>query len=171
MQGIPWFSTFTLVTETFVTVGVLYILYSGYYKNRFLTKLAAITLAYETLFNISYMSYRALSHQDSSKYPDSAFHIALAIFHGTFSLLMFILLLVFMFFAWRGYKKGLNFFQVHKKLTLVFLIAWLVAVFSGFAFYYVAYFSPEEILTRHPPVHDCSNESELTSDCAPGYKY
>ena|ERR1051326_710928 len=151
MQNIPWFSTFTLITETLVTVSVIYILYQGFYKNRFLTTLAAVTLGYETLFNISYMAYRALTHVDSTAYPDSPFHIALAIFHGSFSLLMFVLLLIFMFFAWKSYKKGINFFQQHKKLTLIFLIAWLIAIFSGFLFYYEAYFSPEEIMTRHQP--------------------
>jgi len=148
MQNIPWFSTFTLLTEALVTASVLYILYSGYYKNRFPAQLTAVTLLYETLFNISYMSYRALSHVDNSTHPDSSFHIALAIFHGTFSLFMFIALIIFMYFAWKNYKNGINFFQKFKKLTLVFLIAWLIAVVSGFAFYYEAYFSPEEILTR-----------------------
>ena len=148
MTGIPWFSTFTLVTEAFVTASVLYILYSGYYKGKFPAKLTAATLLYETLFNISYMSYRAVSHVDSTAHPDSSFHIAIAIFHGTFSLLMFILLVIFMYFAWKNYKVGINFFQKFKKLTITFLIAWLIAVFSGFFFYYEAYFSPEEIQTR-----------------------
>ena len=148
MHGIPWFSTFTLVTETLVTASLLYILYSGYYKNKFLTALTAVTLGYEVLFNISYMSYRALTHEDSTAHPDSTLHIILAAFHGTFSLLMVILLLVFMYFAWKNYKTGINFFAMRKKLTTTFLIAWLVAVISGYVFYYEAYFSPEEIQTR-----------------------
>ncbi|MFA5991663.1 MAG: hypothetical protein WC794_05480 [Candidatus Doudnabacteria bacterium] len=148
MNNIPWFSTFTLITETFVTVALLYLFYNAYYKNKFNFWLAGVTLGYEILFNISYMSYRALSHKDSATQPDSAFHIALAIFHGSFALLMFLLLLVFMFFAWKSYKKGVNFLQNHKKLTIIFIIAWLIAVISGFVFYYEAYFSPEEILTR-----------------------
>jgi heme A synthase len=94
------------------------------------------------------MISRALTHEDSSQYPDSSFHIAIAIFHGTFSLIMFVLLLVFMFFAWKGYRSGKNYFRVHKRLTIIFLISWMIAVLSGFLFYYEAYFSPEEILTR-----------------------
>jgi len=148
MQSIPWFSTFTLVTETLVTASILYILYTGYYQNKFSPLLTGITLAYEVLFNISYMTYRALSHQDSTAHPDSGFHIALAAFHGIFSLLMFVLLLVFMFFAWKNYSKGINFFRERKKLTAIFLAAWMIAVISGFAFYYQAYFSPEEWATR-----------------------
>src|SRR4051812_27690607 len=117
MQGIPWFSTFTLVTEALVTASVIYILYSGYYKNKFPGVLAGITLGYEALFNISYMAYRALTHEEASGHTDSPFHIGIAIFHGSFSLLMFVLLIVFMLFAWKSYKKGINFFQNHKKLT------------------------------------------------------
>ncbi len=148
MHGIPWFSTFTLVTETLVTAAILYILYLGYYKGQLLNKLLAATLAYELLFNISYMAYRATTHMDSKAHPDSTFHIILAAFHGTFSLLMFLLLLVFMYFAWRGYKNGANFFRDHKKLTAVFLASWLIAVLSGYVFYYEAYFSPEELMTQ-----------------------
>jgi putative flippase GtrA len=148
MNGIPWFSTFTLFTEAIVTVTILYVIYSGYAKNKFPVRVAAAALSYEILFNISYMASRLLTHEDSTQYPDSPFHIALAIFHGTFSLMMFVLLLVFMFFAWKGYGSGKNSFRIHRKLTVIFLISWLIAVCSGFLFYYEAYFSPEEILTR-----------------------
>lgn len=148
MNGIPWFSTFTLFTEAIVTATILYVIYSGYVKGKFPVRIAATALTYEILFNISYMASRLLTHEDSSQYPDSAFHIALAIFHGTFSLVMFVFLLVFIFFAWRGYRAGTNYFRVHKKLMVIFLVSWLIAVASGFLFYYEAYFSPEEILTR-----------------------
>ena len=148
MTAIPWFSTFTLFTEIIVTGAVLYVIYSGYAKNRFPSRIAAAALSYEILFNISYMASRLVTHEDSKQYPDSPFHIALAIFHGSFSLLMFILLLVFMFFAWKGYRRGENFFRVRRKLTIIFIVSWMIAVLSGFLFYYEAYFSPEEIRTR-----------------------
>jgi heme A synthase len=148
MNGIPWFSTFTLFTEIIVTSAILYVIYTGYVKNEFPGHVAAAALSYEILFNISYMASRLFTHEDSTQYPDSPFHVALAIFHGTFSLIMFVLLLVFMFFAWRGYRSGKNYFRIHKKLMVVFLISWMIAVLSGFLFYYEAYFSPEEILTR-----------------------
>jgi heme A synthase len=148
MSDIPWFSTFTVFTEAAVTAAVLYVVYSGYAKNKFPVVIAAVALTYEVLFNISYMASRLFTHEDSAQYPDSSFHIAIAIFHGTFSLIMFVLLLVFMFFAWRGYRSGKNYFRIHRRLTIVFLISWMVAVLSGFLFYYEAYFSPEEILTR-----------------------
>ena len=148
MNAIPWFSTFTVFTEAAVTIAILYVIYSGYFKNKFPIVVAVIALAYEILFNISYMASRLFTHEDSAQHPDSSFHIAIAIFHGTFSLVMFILLLVFMFFAWMGYRSGKNYFRLHKKLTIIFLVSWMIAVLSGFLFYYEAYFSPEEVLTR-----------------------
>ena len=149
MNNIPWFSTFTLLTETIVTASILYIFYSAYFKNEFKFRLVSLTIGYEVLFNISYMAYRALTHIDSAARPDSAFHIALAAFHGIFSLLMFVLLLVFMLLAWRNYKQGINYFREHRKIVLVFLISWLIAVLSGYVFYYEAYFSPEEVQITH----------------------
>ncbi|KKU52049.1 MAG: hypothetical protein A3A28_03680 [Candidatus Sungbacteria bacterium RIFCSPLOWO2_01_FULL_47_32] len=148
MNGIPWYSTFTLGTELLVTLGVFYIIYSAYRKNVFPFALTAFVLSYEILFNISYMVYRTFSHQESASHVDSSFHIAVAIFHGIFSLLMFISLVVFMAIAWKKYRAGINFFREHSTLTKVFLVSWLIAVLSGALFYYEAYFSPEEIQVR-----------------------
>ncbi len=135
---IPWFSTFTLFTELIVTASVLYVFYTAYKRNVFPYTLVAITLGYEILFNISYMASRALGGKNPSKLSGSHI-IGLAIFHGTFSLLMFIALLVFMSLAWKNYKKGINYFQLHKNFTIVFIALWLIAIASGFGFYYTAY--------------------------------
>lgn len=138
MHNIPWFSTFTLVTELLVTVSILSIFYRAYTYNRFSYGFAAIVLAYETLVNVSYMT-RSLFDHTVGKPITSPYYIALAAFHGSFSLLMFLLLLVFMFFAWRNYKKGINYFRVHRKLTITFLVSWMIAVITGFVFYYLLY--------------------------------
>ena len=105
-------------------------------------------LTFETLFNISYMTSRLLTHVDPPDHTDSALHIGVAIFHGIFALAMFLALLVFMFFAWRGYGRGENYFKARRKLTFIFIGAWLVALFSGYFFFYEAYFSPEELHHR-----------------------
>ena len=137
----PLFSTFTLFTEILVTASVLYILYSGYKHNIYRKKLVFITLAYEILFNISYMSLRAIEHEKAPAHVHTPFHIAVAAFHGIFSILMFILLIVFLLFAWRRYEKGENFFKEHKKLTWTFIVLWMTAISSGLLFYYLAYFT------------------------------
>ena len=138
MQPIPWFSTFTLFTEILVTAGVLYIFYQAKTKNIFHYKTAAAVLGYEILFNISYMASRTGGHIKSARF-EQPWEIALAAFHGIFSLLMFLALLVFMALAWKNYKKGVNYFLVHKTLTGWFIGFWLLAVISGIVFYVVSY--------------------------------
>lgn len=135
---IPFWSTITLLTEILVTASVLYIFYTSHKTGRFPEKLAAVTVGYEILFNITYMASRIFEHKNPSELMSHA-AILLAIFHGTFSLIMFVALLVFLFVAWRAYRKGQNYFAVHSKATIVFIVLWLVAVVSGFAFYYLSY--------------------------------
>lgn len=138
MIGVPWFSIFTLLTETLVTAGVLYIFYTAYYTGIFPRILTAVVLSYEVLFNISYMVSR-VSVQAQAAASDTPLEIALAIFHGTFSLVMFLLLLVYMTLAWRRYASGANFFLEHRTLTISFLVAWMIAILSGYAFFCISY--------------------------------
>jgi len=161
LTGIPWYSIFTLFTETVITVGIFYAFYIAYTQNRFLKKLVGFILAYEILFNISYMASRLMTHIDPEDHVDSPFHVAIAIFHGTFALLMFISLLVFMYFAWKGYERGENFFLVHKKLFWTFIVAWMIAILSGYTFFYEAYFSPEELHHRSLEAQQLSSSTAL----------
>ena len=146
--GIPAYSIVTLSTETVITVCLLYVIFRAYSSGRLMRWLLATILAFETLFNISYMATRAATHVMPKEHPHSAFHIGVAIFHGTFALLMFIALLVFMFFAWRGYGRGENYFKKRSTLTSMFVVAWLVALFSGYFFFYEGYFSAEGLQHR-----------------------
>ncbi len=139
MQGIPWFSTFTLFTEILVTASVLYVFHSGYRYNKFPYALVALTLGYEICFNITYMASRALSRANPSRLENGT-AIGLAIFHGSFSLLMFLGLIVYMVIAWVNYKKGVNYFLRHNRFTATFILLWLAAVLSGIAFYVISYF-------------------------------
>ena len=148
IDGIPAYSIITLCTELVVTICLLYVIYTAYTSGLLIRWLLGSILSFETLFNISYMASRLSTHVDPPDYVDSGFHIAVAIFHGTFALVMFIALLVFMFFAWRGYGRGENYFENHSTLTKIFVGAWLIALFSGFLFFYEAYFSPEEVQYR-----------------------
>ncbi|HVY67345.1 MAG TPA: hypothetical protein VHA30_00390 [Patescibacteria group bacterium] len=138
-MAIPWFSTFTLGTEILVTASILFIFASGYRRGRFPYALAAITLAYEVLFNISYMASRALGGANPSRLEPRPV-LLLAAFHGIFSLFMFLALLAYLSMAWRQYRRGVNYFLRHRRLTLIFIILWLLAVLSGIAFYFFTYF-------------------------------
>jgi uncharacterized membrane protein YozB (DUF420 family) len=133
----PLYSTVSLIAELFVTAAVVTVIMTAYRKNLFRRRLAALALSYEILFNISYMVYRVLTHDEAK--PESPFDIGLAIFHGTLSLAMFIALIVFMAVAWKRYAKGENYFRVHRTLTISFLVLWTISVVSGVLFYFVEY--------------------------------
>ncbi len=132
----PFFSIFALVAELCVTTLIFYIIWTAISEVRFKRKLAFGVLAYEVIFNISYMVLKSIGEDGTSTVSmKSGGDIALAIFHGTFSLLMFVALVLFFLVADRHYAKGENFFVHHHRLTSVFLYAWGISVFSGAIFF------------------------------------
>lgn len=133
---VPFFSIFALVAEFCVTGIIFYVIWTAISNVRFNRKLAFGVLAYELVFNISYMVMKSLGDGgNTSETVKSGTDIALAIFHGTFSLVMFISLVIFFVVASRHYAKGENFFVHHHRLTSVFLYAWGISVFSGALFF------------------------------------
>jgi uncharacterized membrane protein YozB (DUF420 family) len=133
----PAYSTFALIAEPFVTAAVFYTFYQGFRHDRFPKMIAFGAIAYETLFNISYMFYKLPDHL--SRF-NKAWYTALAATHGILSILMFIGLIVFFILAYRNYKKGVNYFRKHKYISIIFLSFWLIALFTGFAMYYTTYY-------------------------------
>ena len=134
---IPVWSIITLVTEVLVTASVYFIIWKAYRTGFFLRGAAFAVLAYEVLFNITYMLSREI--QGASDEVFSPYETALAIFHGTFSLVMFITLVAFFLSAARAYKRGENYFQYHSRLTITFVIAWGVSILSGLTFFISLY--------------------------------
>ncbi len=135
---IPLWSLITLGTEICITACVFTIIYRAYYNGVFLKWFAFGVLAYELLFNVSYMASRELGAIQDPASLDP-YLTALAIFHGIFSLLMFALLVAFFLFAYRRYERGENFFATHKKITVSFLIAWSASILSGIALFVELY--------------------------------
>jgi hypothetical protein len=135
----PLYSTITLFAEIGLSLIIYYTFYSGYKKVHFPTPLVAIGLLYETLFNITYMASRAKTDAQVTRVHLPALYIGLAAFHGILSLVMFIALVVFMFFAWRGYRKKKNFFKTHKSLSMTFLVFWTISIVSGILLYFATY--------------------------------
>lgn len=135
MSTAPFLSTFTLITEFFVTAAVITVFWKSSRTGKFPARLAFATLAYEVFFNISYMLFSSKKRE----VHESVFtwKTGLAITHGVLSLIMFLALIWFFISAYRAYKKGENFFVKHKYLTVTFLVFWLISVFSG-SFLYVA---------------------------------
>ena len=134
---IPVWSIVTLVTELFVTASVYFIIWKAYSAGIFLRFFAFAVLAYEVLFNISYMLSRELGEKGNVVY--SPYETGLAIFHGTFSLVMFLALVLFFLKAARVYARGENYFLRHSRLTSFFIVAWGVSILSGIAFFISLY--------------------------------
>jgi len=115
---------------------VFYVIWTAIANVRFNRKLGFGVLAYEVIFNISYMVMRSLEHvSEKPSVVEKPGETALAIFHGTFSLVMFIALVIFFIVADKHYAKGENFFVHHHRLTSVFLYSWSVSVLSGALFF------------------------------------
>ncbi len=130
---IPAWSIFTLCTELIITASVYTIIWKSYRSGIFPTSFATLVLGYEVLFNVSYMLSRELSSSSAAVY--SPYETGLAIFHGIFSLIMFITLVTFFLAAMRAYQRGENYFRLHPRLTIAFVIAWGVSIFSGVALF------------------------------------
>ena len=137
-MSIPVWSIVTLCTELLVTASVYFIIWKGYRSGVFLRTFAFAVLAYEVLFNISYMLSRELGSAGAAVY--SPYETGLAIFHGTFSLVMFVALVAFFLTAARAYARGGNYFASHPRLTLTFVIAWGISILSGITFFISLYF-------------------------------
>lgn len=139
-MNIPLWSIVTLLTELAVSTFVYFILYDAYVTGRFRRHLALAVLAYEVIFNISYMLSRLLvgTHEGATQVY-TPYETGLAIFHGTFSLIMFLALIAFFMTAMRCYVRGENYFRTHKGLTITFSVAWAVSVLSGILFFVQLY--------------------------------
>jgi hypothetical protein len=128
-MSLPLWSTVTLFTELVVTASVYFIMWKAYRTGKFLRIFAFVILGYELLFNVSYMLSREVAGETSVTYKP--YETGLAIFHGIFSLVMFIALVTFFISAARDYKRGKNYFLLQPKLTFLFVIAWGVSILSG----------------------------------------
>jgi len=135
MMTIPPFSIFALFAEFCVTGIIFYVIWTAISNVRFNRKLAFGVLAYEVVFNISYMVMKSFGESSTPSTMKSSGDVALAIFHGIFSLFMFVTLILFFLVADRHYAKGENFFVHHHRLTSVFLYAWGISVLSGALFF------------------------------------
>jgi hypothetical protein len=131
------FSTFSAISELFVTAGVLYVVLTNYRGAGFPWKVASAVIVFEFFVNMLYMTTRMRAQSVSGEH--SALHLLAAI-HGVLSLVIFALFVVLAFLAYSAAKRGENFFQQRPALTWSFIALWLVSVGSGEVFYLSRYF-------------------------------
>lgn len=133
-MDIPLSSTITLLSEIIITICVSIVIWRAYTKNIFTAWLAGAALAYELIVNVTYMATREVKGA-SAPAALNPYLTGLAIFHGVFSLIMFVALIALMLIAWRRYRAGENYFATHPRLTLAFCIAWGISILSGIALF------------------------------------
>jgi uncharacterized membrane protein YozB (DUF420 family) len=132
----PLYSTIALLAELIVSSAIFYTIYQGYKRNKLPEKVAIGALVYEILFDISYMIFRLPARENGA---NKSLLTGLGIFHGTLSLIMFASLIAFFVLAIKNYRRNVNYFRVHKRLTFAFLFLWSISVLSGVALYFVEY--------------------------------
>jgi uncharacterized membrane protein YozB (DUF420 family) len=130
----PLYSTIALLAELIVSSAIFYTIYQGYKRNKLPEKVAIGALVYEILFDISYMIFRLPARENGA---NKSLLTGLGIFHGTLSLIMFASLIAFFVLAIKNYRRNVNYFRVHKRLTFAFLFLWSISVLSGVALYFV----------------------------------
>lgn len=129
------FSTFTALSEVFVTSGVLYVVLTNLKGQSFKWKVALALVIFEFSVNMLYMIYRLKEHVPKANL--SGPEILLAATHGTLSLIVFILFATYSCIAYAENLKNRFFFREHKIQTWVFLTLWMISVISGEILYFL----------------------------------
>lgn len=134
----PLASIFASLSELAVTIVVYYVIISHWRGKPFRAKLLGLAILFEALVNVSYMISRFVG-KESPVHLSSGMKL-LATVHGTFSMLVFIILIILFFLAASASKLEENFFASHKTITLSFLILWGISVASGEVMFALLYF-------------------------------
>lgn len=134
-MSVAAFSHFSAASELLVTAGVFYFFWRALRHNDFRWTLVWTVIAFETLFNITYMAGRFAAHEPvAGKTPSWA--TALFIAHGTLSLVMFVGLVAFVLVAFRHERVDrTNLFRARLATTWTFLTLWTLSVATGEALY------------------------------------
>lgn len=131
------FSTFSAVTELFVTAAVYTFLWQAWRHDRFRTPLLVFGLSYEILVNVAYMTFRLVSPAEGVEYsPAMSSFLA---FHGILSLVMLLGLIGLSIAAIRANGRGENLLREHTGLTATFAGLWFVSIATGEVIYVVTY--------------------------------
>jgi hypothetical protein len=134
------FATFTAISELFVTAAVLYFFWRAWKHDQHRGALLAITLTFEALVNMTYMTLRFVaSPPELNATPAMTWLMA---GHGSLSLVMFIALVVFAIESHRANRAGRNLVRESPRMAAALVAFWMLAVLSGEALYLLQFVSP-----------------------------
>lgn len=132
----PLFSTFSALTELVVSLAVYWFFWRGMRFADYRWGLIAVAIAYETLFNITYMVSRLFTHDEGVTHEHPGWVTAFVAAHGLLSLVMFAGLIGYVIWARRRFVAGLaNPLAARRRLSQAFLALWTLSVASGEAIY------------------------------------
>lgn len=131
------FSIFTAISEIFVTAGVLVVIWHNFKRRGLLWGLAVGLMIFEFSVNMLYMISRMAQHPTTDL---PSYVKAFAAVHGSLSLLVFVLFVVFSFLARRESRRGNFFFADRQWLTWGFVALWMLSVGSGEALFVLTHF-------------------------------
>lgn len=131
------FSTFSAVTELFVTAAVFTYLWQGWRHGVLRTTLISFALVYEVLVNVAYMTFRMVLPPGHATYP--AWVEAMLPWHGILSLVMLLGLIGLVLEVRRMARRGENVLRTRPRATLGFAVLWTVSVASGEVIYVATY--------------------------------
>lgn len=135
------FSTFSAIAEFFVTLGVMYVIWTNYRGSPFAWKLAAGIAVFEFFVNMLYMTIRMRTQSQSHAGGELTGMQLLAAVHGMLSLVVFVGFVVLSFLAWNASRRGEYFFQRRPGITWGYTLMWMSSVGSGWYFYFANKFA------------------------------
>jgi uncharacterized membrane protein YozB (DUF420 family) len=142
----PLFSTFSALTELFVTAVVLWFFYKALKFADYRFGIMGTALLYETAFNIVYMVSRLFVHEEGVTHTHAPWVSWFVGFHGALSLLMFIGLIWIVVWSYRRVRRGdANPLLARRRLSRSFLALWIVSVVTGeiiYAMYWLDLIGP-----------------------------
>lgn len=132
----PAFSTLSAATELLVTAAVVWFFYRAFTAQDYRWGLITVAIAYETLFNITYMVMRLFQHEEGVTHQHAAWVSWFLGVHGALSLVMFIGLIAFVVWMWRRHRAGdPDPLGGRRRLAYAFLWLWGLSILSGEAIY------------------------------------
>ena len=114
------------------TIMVMGITGYGYFKNKFCPKITLVTVLVFITYMTSFLMYRYTTGHMSEDVMTEPYYILIASMHGTISLVAVAQACIMFTAARSAFARGENYFVAHKKLSLMLVILWPLALLSGF---------------------------------------
>jgi hypothetical protein len=137
VDAIPVYSALTAFTELIVTVAIFYVAHRALVEDELEMRVLGAAVAYEILFNVTYMTARLFSHGHTGSHPD--WMVTLLAGHGALSFVMLLGLIAFGLLAWRGARGDRNLLREQAGSIYAFLGLWTISILSGEAVFVLEY--------------------------------